>query len=89
MEAVTEAKHQLVTVTLGITTEDGESQTETKSIPSGATKVPALLEELGLPADSSLWVINKNGKKKVLGEHESHNVKEDDHFEALVKGGIS
>ena len=42
-----------------------------------------------VPEDSALWVIDKAGKKKVLGDHETHDVKEGDHFEALVKGGVS
>lgn len=89
METAAEKKQKTVTVTLGITTEDGQTQKLTKTIEGGATKVPTLKEELGVPADSSLWVIAKNGKRKVLADHESHNVKEGDHYEALIKGGIS
>jgi hypothetical protein len=89
MDVTAEKKQETVTVTLGITTDDGQTQTLTKSIPGGAMNVPTLKEELGVPADSSLWVVEKDGKKKVLANHESHNVKEGDHYEALVKGGIS
>jgi hypothetical protein len=84
-----QSKRHLVTVTLGITTEDGQSQTLEKQLSAGPTKVPVLKEELGVPEDSSLWVVGKSGKKRVLGDHETYDVKEDDHFEALVKGGVS
>lgn len=89
MNVVEQVQHHIVTVTLGITTEDGQTQTLEKEIPSGTTKVPELKDELGVPEDSSLWVIEKSGKKKLLGEHETHNVKAGDHYEALVKGGVS
>jgi hypothetical protein len=81
--------HQQVTVTLGITADDGQTQTLTKTIAGGPTKVPALKAELGVPEDSSLWVIDKAGKKKVLADHETYDVRQGDHFEALVKGGVS
>jgi len=45
--------------------------------------------ELGIAAGDALWVVEKSGKKKALADHETHNVKEGDHFEALVKGGVS
>lgn len=89
MQVAEEKKQEIVTVTLGITTDDGQTQTETLSIPGGPTKVPMLKQELGVPADSSLWVVEKNGKKKVLADHETHDVKDGDHYEALVKGGVS
>lgn len=85
----TARKREIVTVTLGVTTEDGQTQTLEKNIEAGPTKVPALKEALGVPADSSLWVIKRGGKKKVLADHETHNVKAGHHFEALVKGGVS
>jgi len=86
MEATTT---QQVTVTLGITNEEGETQIVQRTIPAGPTHVPVLKAELQVPEDSALWVIDKAGKKKVLGDHETHDVKEGDHFEALVKGGVS
>src|SRR4051794_6100229 len=89
MEPATTTKTQLVVVTLGVTTEDGQTHTEERSIKAGATPVPVLKQELGVPEDSSLWVIQKRGKKKPLADHQTHNVKEGDHFEALVKGGVS
>jgi sulfur carrier protein ThiS len=88
--AVAEQKNQFVTVTEGITDEDtGASETRTLEIEGGPTKVPELKSELGIAADDALWVVEKNGKKKALADHETHNVKEGDHFEALVKGGVS
>lgn len=81
-------EHQ-VTVTLGITEEDGQTRTVTKTVDSGPTRVPVLKSELGVPEDSSLWVIDKSGKKKPLADHETYDVKQGDHFEALVKGGVS
>jgi hypothetical protein len=80
---------QQVTVTLGITAEDGQTQTVTKTINGGPTRVPVLKGELEVPEDSSLWVIDKAGKKRVLADHETYDVKQGDHFEALVKGGVS
>jgi hypothetical protein len=88
--AVAEHKNQLVSVTEGLTNEEtGATETRTLEIPSGATKVPELKTELGIAATDALWVVEKGGKKKALADHESHNVKEGDHFEALVKGGVS
>ena len=90
MEAATaRTKPALVTVALTITDENGNSQTEEKNIPGGSTKVTDLKAELGVPAESALWVIAKSGKKKQLGDHEAHNVKEGDRYEALVRGGVS
>jgi hypothetical protein len=86
--AVVASKRKLVTVTLGVTGEDGETTTVDRTIGSGTTPVPLLKEELEVPADSSLWVVEK-GKKKPLADHQHHDVKEGDHFEALVKGGVS
>lgn len=89
MEATAAKNDELVTVTLGVTTESGETQNLERTIEGGPTKVPLLKEKLGVPEDSSLWVVDKHGKKKLLADHENHNVKAGDHFEALVKGGVS
>lgn len=80
---------QPVAVTLTITNQGGETQTETKTLESGPTGVTALKSELGVPPDSALWLIEGDGKKRPLGDHETVNVKEGDHFEALVRGGVS
>jgi hypothetical protein len=87
--ATARTKPALVTVALTITDENGNTQTEKKSIPGGPAKVTDLKAELGVPAESGLWVIAKSGKKKQLGDHETHNVKQDDRYEALVRGGVS
>ena len=79
----------LVTVTLAITDESGNTRTESKTIPGGPTKVTSLMAELGVPPTFALWVIEKNEKKKQLGEHETHDVKEGDRYEALPRGGVS
>jgi hypothetical protein len=90
MEAATAQPHdELVTVTMTVTDENGNTQTADKTIPGGATKVTDLKDELGVPAESALWVIQKSGKKKQLGDHETHNVKDGDRYEAIVKGGVS
>lgn len=78
-----------VEVSLEITNEEGGSQTTTLTIESGPTKVTVLKSEIGIAEDASLWVIQKNGKKKPLGDHETHNVKEGDRYQALVRGGVS
>jgi hypothetical protein len=81
---------QLVTVTEGVTDEEsGATEVRTLEIPEGPTPVPELKTELGIEGAKVLWVIAKNGKKKALSDHETHNVKEGDHYEAIVKGGIS
>lgn len=83
-------KLELVEVTVGVTDEQsGEMQTKTLEIASGPTKVPELKNELGIEDVKALWVVEKNGKKKALSDHETHNVKEGDHYEAIVKGGVS
>lgn len=83
-------RHEQVTVTLGVTNEDdGTTQTVELTIPGGPTRVPELKAELGIADASALWVVEKNGQKKALADHQTHNVKEDDHYEAIVKGGIS
>jgi hypothetical protein len=84
-----EAHRHLVEVSLEITNEEGESQTTTLKIEAGPTKVTVLKSELGIAEEASLWVIEKNGKKKPLGDHETHDVKEGDRFQALVRGGVS
>jgi len=84
------AKHEQVTVTLGVTNEDdGTTQTIERTIVGGPTRVPALKEELGIADASALWVVEKNGQKKALADHQTHNVKEGDHYEALARGGVS
>jgi hypothetical protein len=87
--ATTRTKPALITVSLTITDENGNSQTQEARIPGGPTKVTDLKADLGVPAESALWVIAKSGKKKQLGDHETHNVKQDDRYEALVRGGVS
>jgi hypothetical protein len=82
-------KTDTVTVTLVLTDPDGNTQTEDKNIADGPTKTTELKTELGVPEETALWVIDKAGKKKQLGDHESHDVKAGDRFEALVRGGIS
>ena len=83
------AKHDQVTVVLMLSDEQGNSQEQSFTLDSGPIKVSGLKALLGVPAESSLWVIQKNGKRKQLADHQNHNVKEGDRFEALVKGGIS
>jgi hypothetical protein len=82
-------EHGTVSVTLTISDENGSTQTETKSLRGGPTKVVELKAELGVPEESVLWVIEKSGKKHQLGDHETHDVEEGDRFEALVRGGVS
>jgi hypothetical protein len=84
-----EARHRRVEVSLEITNEEGESETSTLVIESGPTKVTELKSELGIAEDASLWVIKKDGKKKPLGDHEKHDVKQGDRYQALVRGGVS
>ncbi len=82
------ARHP-VQVTLEVTNEAGENQTSTFTIQSGPTKVTALKKELDIADEATLWVIEKNGKKKLLADHETHDVKEGDRYQALVRGGVS
>jgi hypothetical protein len=90
MEAASASAHNpLVTVVLTIDEEDGTTRNENKSIPSGPTKVPDLKTELGVAEVDELWVIEASGKRKQLADHETHDVKEGDHYEDIVKGGVS
>jgi hypothetical protein len=84
-----EARHRPVEVSLEITNEAGESETSTLTVESGPTEVTTLKSELGIAEDASLWVIKKDGKKKPLGDHETHDVKQGDRYQALVRGGVS
>ena len=84
-----EAHRHSVDVSLEITNEEGESQTSTVMIESGPTKVTKLNCVLGLPEVSALGVIDNCGKNKPLGDHETFNVKADDRFQAIVRGGVS
>jgi hypothetical protein len=90
MEAAARSAHNTeVHVSLMITDENGAAQVVEQELDGGPTPVPDLKSELGVPAESALWVVQRNGKKKQLGDHETHNVKEGDRYEALVRGGVS
>jgi hypothetical protein len=78
-----------VEVSLTVTDENGVTQVENKTIDGGPTPVSELKTELGVPVESALWVVQRSGKKKQLADHETHNVKDGDRFEALVRGGVS
>jgi len=82
-------RSELVNVTLTLTGQDGTTQTEEKKIEEGPTKVTTLKQELGIAEADALWVVNRHGKKKPLGDHETHDVEEGDRYEALVRGGVS
>ncbi len=86
-----EAAHhdKLVEVSLEVTDEDGNTESKTLEIPRGETEVAVLKTELGVPAEASLWVIRKNGKKKQLANHEKHDVKEGDRYQTVIPGGVS
>jgi len=90
MEAASTPTHNaLVSVVLTIDEEDGSTRNENKTIPGGPTKVPELKTELGVAEVDELWVIEKSGKKKQLADHETHDVKDEDHYEDIVRGGVS
>lgn len=84
-----EPTRRLVEVTITITDTKGNTTTETRSIPAGPTKVVQLKAELAVPEEDSLWIISKEGKHHQLGDHEVHDVKEGDRYEALPRGGVS
>jgi hypothetical protein len=86
--ATTEQHHELVEVTITITDADGNTSTQTKEIPEGATEVATLKQELGVAEADSLFLL-KDGKRRLLADHTKHNVKADDHFEVIGKGGVS
>jgi hypothetical protein len=91
-EAATASQHHhqdTVAVTLAVTDPDGGTQTLEKTIPAGPTNVLALKAELGVPPESSLWVVRHGEKPKQLVDHASHNVKAGDRYETIVKGGVS
>jgi hypothetical protein len=80
---------RLIMVTLRVTNEAGETELVERSIESGLTKVSAVKQELGVPETASLWVIEKSGKRKQLADHETHDVRAGESYEALVRGGVS
>lgn len=82
-------EHELVDVTLTITDEEGNSTTTEKEIPEGSTPVPTLKAELGVPETESLFLLREGKPRKLLADHERHNVEEGDHFEVVGKGGAS
>jgi hypothetical protein len=84
----TEQHHELVAVTIAITDTNGNTVTTTKEIPKGPTEVTALKQELGVAEADSLFIV-KEGKRKLLADHTKHNVKDDDHYEVVGKGGVS
>jgi hypothetical protein len=85
-----EHPHGSVNVTVFLTNEQtGETETTELEVPGGPTPVTQLKEELGIDPASSLWVIDKHGKKKPLADHEHHNVKEGDRYEGIARGGVS
>jgi hypothetical protein len=84
-----EQVHHLVEVFLEVTNEEGASASTTLELPRGETAVETLEAELGIADAEQLWVIKKDGKRKLLASHEKHDVKEGDRFQALVKGGVS
>ena len=89
METTTVGAKTLVEVSITITDDNGNSQTAKKNIPGGPTKVHILKAELGVPGQVELWVVEQSGKKHQLANHETHNVKAGDHYEAIVPGGVS
>jgi hypothetical protein len=84
-----DTKARLVEVSLEVTDVEGNTQTTTLEIPGGETPVETLKQELGLEETDPLWVIRKDGERKPLGDHERHDVKAGDRYQAIVKGGVS
>jgi hypothetical protein len=81
---------KLVTVTLiTIDPETGEEVAEEKQIAKGKTVVAVVKQELDVPAELSLWVIGKNGRRKRLADHDVHDVKKGDQFVVIRPGGVS
>ena len=90
MEAAAKSAHDAeVHVSLTITDENGATQVVEEDVDGGPTPVTTLKSELGVPVEGALWVVDRNGKKKQLADHEKHNVKDGDRYEALVRGGVS
>jgi len=85
-----EKEQKLVEVTLiTIDPETGEEVAEERQIPKGKTEVTVLKEELEVPAELSLWLIDENGRRERLADHETHNVKKGDRFLVIRPGGVS
>jgi hypothetical protein len=81
---------KLVSVTLlTIDPGSGDQVEQGEEVAKGKTEVEDLKQELEVPAELSLWVIDKDGQRVRLGDHESYNVKEGDRFVVLSPGGIS
>jgi hypothetical protein len=67
----------------------GESHEEDKQVESGETKVERIKDEVGVPAASGLWVLRGDGRSHQLADHVDYDVREGDHFEVIVRGGVS
>lgn len=85
-----EDKSKLVEVTLiTIDPETGDEVTEERKISKGKTEVAVIKQQLDVPAELSLWVIDKKGHRKRLADHDVYDVKKDDKFVVIRPGGIS
>ncbi len=84
-------KHEKLVEVVLITVdeESGDQVEEEKSVEKGETKVKKLKDELGVEAELALWSIDKHGKRKRLGDHETYDVKKGDRFVVIRSGGVS
>jgi hypothetical protein len=84
-------KHEKLVEVVLITVdeESGDQVEEEKSVEKGETKVKKLKDELGVEAELALWSIDKHGKRKRLGDHETYDVKKGDRFVVIRPGGVS
>jgi hypothetical protein len=90
IETAAGKKPKLVEVTLiTIDPETGDEVAEEKEISKGKTVVAVIKQELDVPAELSLWVIGKNGRRKRLADHDVHDVKKADTFVVIRPGGVS
>lgn len=61
---------------------------EERLVPAGPTRVSVLKEELGVPATEVLWLV-KGHARRPLGDQETIDVENGQHYEAIGGGGVS
>lgn len=82
-------RHEVTVFVTLIDDETGESHEEDKQVESGETGVVRIKEELGVPEASGLWVQKGDGRSHQLADHVTHDVREGEHFDVIVRGGVS
>jgi hypothetical protein len=82
-------RHEVTVFVTVLNDETGESHEEDNQVESGETKVVRIKAELGVLEASALWVQKGDGRSHQLADHVTYDVREGDHFDVIVRGGVS